>query len=243
MTKNRLTAISLFSGAGGMDAGFEMAGFDVRLALEIDPSCCDTLRRNLPNTRVLNASVYDLHAEEMCELAGLKIGEVDCVIGGPPCQSFSLAGNRAGLDDDRGKLVFRFVELVRQTMPRVFVMENVKGMVNWQGGIVMNEIENRLKTPLTNGDTYQVSSKVLNSADFGVAQFRERVFVVGHRIDGDYRFPSATHAPYETVPAKSRLSYVTVNDAIGSLPPADAPSETAQRVSKTIKGRIARHGY
>lgn len=243
MTKNRLTAISLFSGAGGMDAGFEMAGFDVKLAIEIDPSCCDTLRKNLTDTKIINASVYDLDAEKICELAGLKIGEVDCIIGGPPCQSFSLAGNRAGLDDDRGKLVFRFIELVRHIMPKVFVMENVKGMVNWQGGLVMEEIEKRFQRPLSNGDNYRVASKVLNSADFGVSQFRERVFVVGHRIKGDYKFPIATHAPNVTPLAKAQLPYVTVGDSLGSLPPADPPSETAQRVSRTIKDRITKHGY
>lgn len=219
-----------------MDAGFDMAGFDVRLAIEIDPSCCDTLRANLPHTTVLERSVTDITATEICEESDLKVGEIDCVFGGPPCQSFSLAGKREGLNDDRGQLVFRFIELVRELRPKTFVLENVKGMVNWQGGVVIDEITRRAAAPLLTGETYKIDYQVLNAAAYGVAQNRERVFVVGHRLSKNFYFPAPTHSNNEG-------DVVTVGDALGSLPKASAPSATALRVSQTIKGRIEKHGY
>jgi DNA (cytosine-5)-methyltransferase 1 len=243
MSRRRAAAISLFSGAGGMDAGFDMAGFDVKLAIEVDPSCCDTLRKNLPSTKVLNRSVNDIDAQEICQLAGVKIGDVDCVFGGPPCQSFSLAGKREGLNDERGRLVFRFVELVRAIRPKLFVLENVKGMVNWEGGIVLKEIERLFEEPLPTGERYSVQHKVLNAANFGVPQNRERVFVVGNRMSKEYRFPKPTHLPIGKPRSNGERDIVTVGEALDGLPKADAPSKTALRVSQTIKGRIEKHGY
>jgi DNA (cytosine-5)-methyltransferase 1 len=184
----RPTAISFFSGAGGMDLGFLNAGFDVRLAIEIDPSCCDTLRINLQETYVLEGDICKVSPERIAELSRLKPGEIDCIFGGPPCQSFSLAGRREGLNDERGRLVFRFIELVRSLRPKTFVLENVKGMVNWQGGVVLREIEKMLESPLETGEQYQVKHRVLNAADYGVAQSRERVIIVGTRVPGSQDF-------------------------------------------------------
>lgn len=237
------TAISFFSGAGGMDAGFHLAGFDVKLAVEIDPSCCDTLRHNLKNTKIVNANLNDLSAQDICELSGLPPGQMDCVFGGPPCQSFSLAGRREGLNDERGLLVFRFIELIRELKPKAFVLENVKGMVNWQGGVVLQEVERMLKEPLPTGERYHVQHSVLNAADYGVPQNRERVFIVGSRLKATYNFPTPTHAARPLMYDESRKPHVTVGDALSGLPRPDAPSKTALRVSQTIKGRIEKHGY
>jgi DNA (cytosine-5)-methyltransferase 1 len=237
------TAISFFAGGGGMDAGFNLAGFDVKLAVEIDPSCCDTLRRNLKQTRIVNRDINKLSSGEICEMSGLKAGNIDCIFGGPPCQSFSLAGQRKGLDDERGLLVFRFIELVRELRPKTFVLENVKGMVNWQGGVVLREVENMLSEPLTTGEKYKVQHSVLNAADFGVPQSRERVFIVGSLMKSTYRFPEPTHAAIPTRHDRMRKPHVTVGQALRGLPEADTPSKTALRVSQTIKGRIEKHGY
>ncbi len=236
LTSGKRVAISFFSGAGGMDLGFSNAGFDVRLAIELDPSCCDTLRRNLPDTRVVQADINDLTAGQICELAEVKEGEIDCIFGGPPCQSFSLAGRREGTNDERGQLVFRFIELVRALRPKSFVLENVKGMVNWQNGVVLSEIEEMLEAPLDDGDYFAVQHKVLNAAEFGVPQNRERVFVVGTRARRPFIFPKSTHG-------KGKVPFVTVGDTLRDLPRADPPSAVALRVSKTIKGRIENHGY
>lgn len=244
MTKQkRPNAISFFSGAGGMDAGFERAGFDVKLAVEIDPSCCETLRHNLKTARVVNADINELSAEDICNLSGLKIGEIDCIFGGPPCQSFSLAGKREGLNDERGLLVFRFIDLVRELKPKSFVLENVKGMVNWQGGVVLREVERMLEEPLATGEKYHVQHKVLNAADYGVPQNRERVFIVGSRLHTRYHFPKPTHSARRNDCASLLKPHVTVGAALRGLPGPDGPSKTALRVADTIKGRIQKHGY
>ena len=244
MTKRKMpNAISFFSGAGGMDGGFERAGFAVKLAVEIDPSCCDTLRNNLKQTKVVNADINSLSANDICELSGLKIGEIDCIFGGPPCQSFSLAGKREGLNDERGLLVFRFIDLVRELRPKTFVLENVKGMVNWQGGIVLQKVEQMLKVPLPTGEKYEVKHCVLNAANYGVPQNRERVFIVGSRLRKTYEFPKPTHSARPGDNAQASKPYVTVGDALRGLPKADSPSKTALRVAETIRGRIEKHGY
>lgn len=238
--KTQPTAISIFSGAGGMDLGFLQAGFDVRLAIEIDPSCCDTLRQNLKETVILEGDINDISPDQISNQSGLLPGEIDCIFGGPPCQSFSLAGRREGTNDERGKLVFRFIELVRSLRPKTFVLENVKGMVNWQGGIVLREIESMFADPLDTGERYIVQHSVLNAADYGVPQSRERVFIVGTRLAKPFKFPTPSHSSESSGKLKR---HVTVGEALRGLPDADPPSETALRVSKTIKGRIARHGY
>lgn len=226
-----------------MDSGFYSAGFDVKLAIEIDPSCCETLRHNLKRTQVVNRDINKISADEICEISGLKAGSIDCIFGGPPCQSFSLAGQRKGLNDERGLLVFRFIQLMRELRPKTFVLENVKGMVNWQGGIVLQEVENMLAEPLITGEKYKVQHSILNAADFGVPQNRERVFIVGSRIKSEYKFPKPTHTAAPTEHDRMLKPHVTVGDALRGLPEADAPSKTALRVSQTIKGRIEKHGY
>ena len=130
-------AISLFSGAGGMDIGMSQAGFDIELCVEIDPACCDTLRKNLPKTKISNSDVSKLSGKEILDMAKIPFGSLDLLFGGPPCQSFSLAGNREGLNDERGKLVFDFVRLVKETAPKAFIMENVSAMLSWQKGAVL----------------------------------------------------------------------------------------------------------
>ncbi len=226
-----------------MDSGFLAAGFDVRLALEIDPSCCETLRHNLAHTKVINADINKVTAAEICAWSKLEPGEIDCVFGGPPCQSFSLAGKREGLNDERGLLVFRFIDLVRELRPKAFIMENVKGMVNWQDGIVLKEIERMFEAPLPTGETYKVQHSVLNAADFGVPQNRERVFIVGTRLAAAYNFPVPSHSSDPEKKSYSRNRHVTVGEALNDLPKPSRPSETALRVSRTIKGRIEKHGY
>ena len=246
MTKTQTkkpTAISFFAGAGGMDAGFHLAGFDVKLAVEIDPSCCDTLRHNLKRSKIVNKDINKLSADEICEMSGLKAGHIDCIFGGPPCQSFSLAGRREGINDERGLLVFRFIELVQELRPKTFVIENVKGMVNWQGGIVLEQIEKMLEAPLPTGEQYHVQHSVLNAANYGVPQRRERVFIVGSRLQATYKFPEPTHIENPEKHEKIRKPHVTVGYALRELPEADAPSKAALRVSQTIKGRIEKHGY
>jgi len=249
MTRS-LKAISLFSGAGGMDIGFRDAGFEIAVAVEQDPSCCNTLRTNCPDLSVIEGDISEITTDEILQSAKLKPLEAALVIGGPPCQSFSLAGKRMGMDDDRGKLILDFSRIVHETLPRAFVMENVKGMLNWEKGKAIEAILNEFKEPIVyNGKEYhyEVSYKLLNASSYGVPQHRERLFIVGNRIEQKFVFPKPTHSSVVNIEpdlfAKPLAPCLSTWDAIGSLPPADEPSETAKRVSRTIKGRIEKHGY
>ena len=182
--ENQLKIISLFSGAGGLDIGFDQAGFKTSVMVEFDPACCRTLRKNMPNTPVIEGDINQIPTKQILDAAGLKPLEAALVIGGPPCQSFSLAGKRMGMNDPRGMLVLQFLRVVRESLPKAFVMENVRGMTNWENGKAMDAIMTEATMPIDYcGKTYvyKVSYQILNAADFGAPQFRERVFVVGNR--------------------------------------------------------------
>lgn len=235
--QNTEKVISLFSGAGGLDIGFESAGFQVVVAVEVDPSCCETLRTNKPDMAIINKSIVDVTGQEVLDAAGLKVGEAALVIGGPPCQSFSLAGLRKGLDDERGRLLFEYVRIVRETLPKGFVLENVKGLTNWDHGRALQLLMDELGKPIEyEGKEYHYTistPQVLNAVDYGVPQNRERLIIVGNRMGKHFLYP----APHVFEPKK------TVWDAIGNLPEPEEPSETAQRVAGTIKERREKYGY
>lgn len=247
-SKNQI--ISLFSGAGGMDIGFQSAGFKTAVAVEYDKSCCDTLRKNLPDVPIFEGDICNISTEEILRLAKLSPLEPALVIGGPPCQSFSLAGKRMGMNDPRGQLVLEFIRVVRESLPVGFVMENVKGMLNWGGGQAIDAILQEASVPIEfRGVTYHysISYEVLNAVDYGVPQFRERVFIIGNRVEKKFIFPQSTYMDPEKI-TKNLFSHqlnpwATVWDAIGSLPIAEAPSDAAVRVSQSIKERIKKHGY
>jgi len=249
MAKKR-KVISLFSGAGGMDIGFKEAGFNIAVAVEQDPSCCNTLRLNSPNLTVIEGDVTKVSTEEILKKAKLKPLEAALVIGGPPCQSFSLAGKRMGMDDDRGKLLLEFSRVVHEALPDAFVMENVKGMLNWEKGKAIEAVLNEFREPVVyKGKDYQyeVSYKVLKSSSYGVPQHRERLFIVGNRLGKTFEFPESTHGSQNSsnpdLFSSPLKPFATAWDAFGDLPPADEPSETAKRVLQSIKGRIEKHGY
>lgn len=143
-----LPVISLFSGAGGLDIGFRKAGFRIAVAVERDSACCETLRANVPDLPVLRKDIREVCGAEILAVAGLEVGEAALVIGGPPCQSFSMAGMRRGLDDERGRLLFEFVRIVRETLPKGFVLENVKGLTNWDGGRALALLVSELERPV-----------------------------------------------------------------------------------------------
>ena len=229
--------ISLFSGAGGLDIGFENAGFSIAVAVEIDPACCDTLKPNRPDLPVINKNITEVTSDEILLAANLKPLEAALVIGGPPCQSFSLAGLRKGLDDERGKLLFEFVRIVRETLPFGFVLENVKGLTNWDSGRALKLLIDELSKPIEyhgKSYTYTIAEpRVLNAVDYGVPQYRERLILVGNRKGLEFEYP----APLDETERR------TVRDAICNLPKPEAPSEMARIVAKSIKARREKHGY
>ena len=186
-----LKALSLFSGGGGLDIAFHDAGFDVLEAVEIERVFAETLRQNSgPGRWFEKANVNNLDIRAFEPEPGL---EVDFIIGGPPCQTFSAAGRRAagvqGTDDPRGTLFWEYVRLLKQLRPRGFLFENVYGVTGAQNGRAWQEIQTSFREA-----GYRIHSRILDAADYGVPQHRERLFIVGVR-EGNYQFPFPTHGP------------------------------------------------
>jgi DNA (cytosine-5)-methyltransferase 1 len=220
-----------------MDLGLSAAGFDIRVAVETDPAACETLKANWPGItkRLVQKRIEDVPTSELLRIARLKVGQVGLVFGGPPCQSWCVAGNRLGLADPRGRSILEFCRVVRQAAPEVFCLENVPGLLNHHATDVLRLIEEEVNRDPT--WSYQVEAQVLNTAAYGVPQLRRRVFVVGWRTGGEFYFPQATHA-IRGYPHRPWLkSAVGVGKAFIGLPPPDAPSFIARRVAKTIPQR------
>ena len=175
--------IDLFSGCGGLSLGFEMAGFDVRLAIDNWEDALVTYRYNHKNTNTLNADLLNLDPAQVEK--DFRLSQVDVIIGGPPCQGFSVAGKRI-IDDDRNKLYKSFVRFVDHFKPKAFVMENVPNILSIGNGAVKDAI---LADFTASG--YNVVYKVLTASDYGVPQNRRRAFFVGMR-NGSYKYPEAT---------------------------------------------------
>jgi DNA (cytosine-5)-methyltransferase 1 len=217
--KNR-TALSLFSGAGGFDLGIEQAGFDVLGCVEIDQHCCNTLALNAnasghDDRKIYNCDIRSLEAATLRREIGIKKGSLDLLFGGPPCQSFSLIGKQSGLDDHRGMLIFEFPRFAREFRPKVIVMEQVKGFLSANGrdgvrGGAKNELIEELEEL-----GYSCQVQVLNSRDYGVAQSRERVFLVAARTPTRFQYPEPTHGPADEI--FGLLPFVTVSEALSGL--------------------------
>jgi DNA (cytosine-5)-methyltransferase 1 len=173
----RPLGIDLFAGAGGMSLGFEQAGFDVVAAAEIDPVHCAVHKFNFPETAIIARSVVGISASEMRLAAGIGNRQVHCVFGGPPCQGFSLIGNRV-LDDPRNRLVLEFVRLVSELDALTFVFENVKGLTLGKQSLVLDELVQAFNNA---GYIVQAPWRVLNAANFGTPQNRERLILVGSK--------------------------------------------------------------
>lgn len=240
-------AVSLFSGAGGMDIGLEAAGIAVRACVEYDRYAAATLRANrrhgrherahefLSDAVVLRQDISRLPATRLLRAARLGAGEVDLVFGGPPCQAFSHAGEREGFSDHRGLLVNDFLRMVAELSPRVVVFENVKGIRSTQGGAALAHVKQELERL-----NFGVTECLLNAAHYGVAQQRERVFLLCVRDRPRLSPPPATHAETETQPSLLGLEVLplaTVGEALAGLPAADEGGLAARRVAETICAR------
>lgn len=221
-----LKVISLFSGIGGLDFGFEQAGYETRLALEFNRHACQALRRNRPTWQLIENDVNLVSSDEILEQASLKAGEADVLIGGPPCQPFSKSGYWARgdalrLDDRRADTLTAYLRILRDTQPRAFLLENVFGLA-YEGkdeGLryILDGIQ---QINQDTGSNYKVSWQVVNCAAYGVPQLRERVFMIGSRDGQKFHFPEPTHGPAESLGGDlfdEREPYRTAWDAIGDL--------------------------
>lgn len=221
MTK--LRTISLFTGAGGLDLGFEAAGFETAVALEIDARCVATLRANRA-WPVIDRDVLQVPTAELLAAGRLEIGEADVLIGGPPCQPFSKSGFWANgearrLDDPRASTLGAYMRVLDEARPRAFLLENVEGLGFRGKDEGLKLITSELKRiNAARGTRYTVSIAVLNAADFGVPQTRRRLFVVGARDGARFNFPAASHVDPALADARdNRPRYRTAWDALHDI--------------------------
>ena len=202
--KSPIPYISLFSGAGGFDLGLEAVGFEARACVDIDYHSSRTLAFNrslgrrtglhtfLNNAVVLNQGLAEISPSRLLRASRLAPGEVPLVVGGPPCQSFSVFGGRKGMDDPRGLLWREFARIVRTLRPRAFLFENVAGLLTVDGGKPYSQIFDGLSNK--GGDPeYRVSAHLIDAAHFGVPQFRTRLFIFGSRDGVTVPKPQSTH--------------------------------------------------
>ena len=213
MPKLPIRTLSLFTGAGGLDLGFHEAGFEVVGCLEIDTPSCETLKLNVgkyvsPKTKLFNEDITAI------EPSALELGKIDFMIGGPPCQSFSAAGRRAGgvhgINDTRGSLFWYYCKYLKHFKPAGFLFENVKGILQANKSEDWNIIVKSFESV-----GYRLSYRVLDAADFGTPQHRERVILVGVRDDlsHDFRFPAPTHGPG----SKTGTDFISPAEALSDL--------------------------
>lgn len=191
--RRKRTAMSLFSGAGGLDIGVLQAGFEVLSCVELDPNACETLRHAVAvrhdATKVFEGDIKAFTPEQMLQAVGKKPGEVDLLFGGPPCQAFSLIGKQKALDDERGMLLFQMIRYTKVIQPRVVMMEQVKGLLSARDakGLRGGVLQKLLKDFSDLG--YVAKYKVCLAADYGAAQLRERVILVATKDRNGFEFP------------------------------------------------------
>jgi DNA (cytosine-5)-methyltransferase 1 len=221
----RPTAIDLFSGAGGITLGLSEAGFNVVFCSDRDRACALTHARNFPAIPFAQVDVQKLHGADILKVAGLKRGDLDLLIGGPPCQGFSIIGQRE-IWDPRNGLFHEFLRLAKELKPRCIVIENVTGLATLGKGAVLREIGQAFAEA-----GYNIDCAELLAAQYGVPQMRWRMFFIGWRFDQSRRggFPLPTHGragigdlvPNRTISPEDSAGFVTIAEAISDLPPIE----------------------
>ena len=213
--KNNPTVIDLFSGCGGISTGFKEAGFDVLLGTDNWKDSLDTFKFNHLGATVLEADIYNLNGKKIKQAIGNR--EIDVVVGGPPCQGFSLAGDRKE-KDKRNKLIFEFVRIVKELKPKFFLMENVLGILSVKnnGGLIKDDLLKKFKKI----GYKNIEVGCLYAHHYGVPQMRRRVFFLGNCLGLKMSLPERTHFDLDKMPY-NKNPYVTVGDAINDLPMDD----------------------
>lgn len=224
---NAPTVISTFSGCGGSTLGYSMAGFRELLAIEWDKNAVDTFRLNF-DIPVIFGDIAEVSVEQVLEMTGLQPSELDILDGSPPCQGFSTAGKRQ-LDDPRNQLFREYVRLLRGLKPKVFVMENVSGMVKGIMKLVFVEILKELKA-----SGYKVSAKLLNAMYFNVPQSRQRMIFIGVREDLGIE-PS--HPEGENLPVTVRQALFNIIDDSPVPPKLNETSSVAKLMRTCLPGK------
>ncbi len=224
----KYTYMDLFAGAGGMSLGFDNAGFKNLLAVEFNKDFAETYKKNFPRHNLIVDDIKNVTEQQIYDI--IKNEKVDVIIGGPPCQGFSIAGNigRNFIDDDRNRLFKEFVRFVKIIKPRVFVLENVAAMERHDKGKTIKEIVSSFKEI-----GYDTKYKVLNAVNFGVPQERRRIFIVGTLGENNFEYPQEIN------------KIVTVKDAIDDLPKlengetSEIPNHTAMKHSAQMLEKMS----
>lgn len=202
-------AISLFAGAGGMDLGFHRH-FDIVAINEYIPVFCDTLRANFKDSQIIEGDISKMSGDALA-----KGNKIDLVFGGPPCQAFSSAGKQKGIDDPRGTMIMEHIRIVKETRPEVFVLENVPNLKAIAKGHVLAQALEQMKAI-----GYETEWFVLNAADYGAAQSRRRLFILGRKekYTNPMGVPPVTHSRHENILGLEK--HVGVGAVLGDLPDA-----------------------
>ncbi|AFS77873.1 modification methylase Sau96I [Gottschalkia acidurici 9a] len=238
-TRN-FTGIELFAGAGGLALGLEKAGFRTLGLVEIDRFASETLRKNRPHWNVIEKDIVKVSEDGIRKYIDNDI-EIDLLSGGYPCQTFSYAGNKKGLEDTRGTMFYYYAQILDQLKPKVFLAENVKGLVSHDNGRTLQTM-----IDVFSELGYKIQWKVLKALDYGVAQKRERIVIVGIRkdIDIEYKFPK----PYEYKPVlKDALKDVPISDGakypskkkavLDLVPPGGYWRDLPEEIAKEYMGK------
>lgn len=178
MIEKKFTVISTFAGCGGSSLGYKMAGFKELLAIDFDSHACETLKANFEDVPVWNKNIKEITPENILKQTGLKKGELDILDGSPPCQGFSTANTKRNPEDQKNSLIYEQIRLIKGLNPKIFVVENVPGMV---GGKMKKNWED-IKQELFSLE-YFVKIKIMNAVNYGVPQTRKRVIIIGVRKD------------------------------------------------------------
>ena len=223
----RPTAIDLFCGAGGLTMGFRGAGFDILAANDLNEYAAATYRLNNPNTRVFSGAIEAITGEQLLCGTDLSYGQLDVLLGGPPCQAFSVYNHQRGMHDERAGLFRDYLRLVNGLRPKVVIIENVTGMTSVDDGRAFKEIKRGLSRL-----GYRVESRILRAEEYGVPQERRRLFFIGSRDTRRIEWPEPSHGASrnESDTLGSLKPLVTVSDAIEDLPPlnnGEGSDETA----------------
>lgn len=207
------TAISLCSGAFGLDLGLLEFRGDLCMGLDISKNSEAVAKSNLPDMPFIRADISEVETEDILDEAGLRTGEATFIVGGPPCQPFTILGREGGFDDPRSSPIREFFRVIREAEPQFFIMEEVTGIMrnpdDWN--TLLNEA-------LTTG--YKLRIQIVQAADYGVPQKRRRLIIFGSKNGRPPRFPIPTHAgdpSQQRFTGEARLPWVTLRDAIGDL--------------------------
>lgn len=220
--------IDLFAGIGGLSYGFAHdEDFDIIAANEILKPMAIAYSSNHPKVKMYNKDIKDFSIWDLNKDFGIDKGDIDIVVGGPPCQAYSTVGKRL-IDDPRGKLFQEYFRIIQELHPKIFVFENVKGLLSMQGGSLIKTI-----ISLFESIGYHMNMKLLNAANYGTPQIRERVILVGTLEKRKFIYPKATHFdPENLVSHKAGMKpYVTLGEALGDLPPLNVGQSANNYIS------------